>query len=255
MIPSQSRCTATSRVRIAVVLGDLLGTYGDTGNAEVLARRLSWRGIGCEVLAVDGATPVPESADIYLLGGGEDINQVRAAEWLRAHPGLQRAAGRGVPVLAVCAGLQILGRTFAGPNTITHTGLGLLDVETFRLPHRAIGEVIATPDPALDIDTLTGFENHRYGTRLGFAARPLATVVRGTGNGIDAAEGVIQGSVIGTYLHGPVLARNPGLADRLLGLAMARPLAPLPLAEVADLRRERMSDARHRSRIERRYAR
>lgn len=230
-------------VRIAVVLPDLLGTYGDRGNVIVLRQRLRWRGIGTEVVEVTARTGVPQHCDLYVLGGGEDAAQSMAAGWLRRHPGIQRAASRGAVVFGVCAGLQILGADFTGPDGVAHHGLGLIDARTRPMPHRAMGELVVRPDPVGGLDSLTGFENHFGGTELGPAARPLGLVRKGTGNGFGGVEGAVQGRVIGTYLHGPALARNPQLADLLLSWVTGDTLPPLELREVTRLRAERLRAA------------
>ncbi|PRQ12127.1 glutamine amidotransferase [Corynebacterium sp. 13CS0277] len=232
-------------IRIGLVLPDVLGTYGDDGNALVLRQRARWRGIDAEIVRITYGQPIPDDLDVYTLGGGEDTAQILAASHLRADGGLQRAAAAGRPILAICAGLQVLGHTFrAGGRTID--GLGLLDATTGGLSRRAIGEVATTPVVAEDwagalTEPLTGFENHMGSTILGPDARPLGTVTRGVGNNEETTgEGAVQGSIIATYMHGPVLARNPQLADLLLEKATGTPLDPLPLEEVELLRRERL---------------
>ncbi len=220
-------------LRIAVLFPELLGTYGDGGNAVVLRQRLRWRGLAVQVLEVALGDPVPDSADLYVLGGGEDEAQLRALEALHASHALARAVDRGVPVLAVCAGLQLLGSRLTDRAGAERAGLGLLDVTTDRLPARAVGEVRVRPDPALGLPVLAGFTNHAGRTVLGPGARPLGTVLSGAGNTgpattrADGVEGAQQGSVVATYLHGPVLARNPALADLLLERALGEALAPL----------------------------
>lgn len=227
-------------LRIALVLPGLLGTYGDSGNATVLAKRLSWRDIPAELVIVRVGDAVPDSCDIYLLGGGEDLAQLGALARLRCEPGLRRAVSHGAVVFAVCASFQILGESFVGQDDVRHNGLGLFDVTSTPMPRRAVGELLVQPDPGLGLGTLTGFENHRGGTSLGPAATPLGAVTSGVGNGDDLVDGAIQGRMIGTYLHGPALARNPALADLLLGWATGTPLAPLELAEVDALRDARV---------------
>lgn len=231
-----------SDLRIGLLLPDLLGTYGDRGNAIVLTQRLRWRGIGAEVVEVTGTTPVPETCDLYVLGGGEDSAQNLAVQRLHQDGGLRRAVQYGATVFAVCAGLQILGEHFTGTDGEQHDGLGLLDLRSSPLENRAVGEVVSTPAfPGLS-ETLTGFENHRGRTELGPAATPLGTVLAGVGNGTpDNHEGVVQGHIVGTYMHGPALARNPELADLLLGWATGSSLPPLVLAEVEELRSVRLA--------------
>ncbi|MDR7170968.1 CobQ-like glutamine amidotransferase family enzyme [Nocardia kruczakiae] len=233
---------AESTVRIGLVLPDVMGTYGDGGNALVLRQRLRMRGIDAEIVEITLADPVPETLDIYTLGGAEDSAQRLATRHLQRYPGLQRAAAKGVPVLAICAAIQVLGNWYETSAGERVDGVGLFDVTTAPQRVRSIGEVATTPLLAGLTQPLTGFENHRGGTTLGADATGLGRVTKGVGNGVgDGLEGVVQGSVIGTYMHGPALARNPELADHLLTRALGgRELAPLDLPEVDRLRRERL---------------
>ncbi|MET4427868.1 type 1 glutamine amidotransferase [Mycolicibacterium sp. 624] len=233
-----------STVRIGLVLPDVMGTYGDGGNAVVLRQRLRLRGIDAEVVDITLADPVPAELDLYTLGGAEDFAQRLATKHLIRYPGLQRAATRGAPVLAICAAIQVLGHWYETSSGERVDGVGLLDVTTSPQPKRTIGEVVSAP--LLDglTQRLTGFENHRGGTVLGSAATPLARVISGAGNRDgDGFDGAVQGSVIATYLHGPCLARNPELADHLLSRVVGD-LAPLDLPEVEQLRRERLAAPR-----------
>jgi CobQ-like glutamine amidotransferase family enzyme len=231
-------------VRIGLVLPDVMGTYGDGGNAVVLRQRLLLRGIPAEIVEITLAEPVPDSLDLYPLGGAEDYAQRLATRHLLRHPGLQRAAARGAPVLAICAAIQVLGHWYETSAGEKVDGVGLLDVTTSPQPERTIGEVVSTPLIEGLSESLTGFENHRGGTVLGPDARPLAAVVKGAGNRLgDGIDGAVQGSVYATYLHGPCLARNPEFADLLLAQVVGR-LAPLELPEVDRLRRERLAAPR-----------
>jgi CobQ-like glutamine amidotransferase family enzyme len=232
-----------STVRIGLVLPDVMGTYGDSGNAVVLRQRLRMRGIDAEIVEITLADPVPDSLDVYTLGGAEDYAQRLATRHLITYPGLQRAVERGAPVLAICAAIQVLGHWYETSSGERVEGVGLLDVTTSPQASRTIGELATVPLPDNLNDKLTGFENHRGGTALGSAAAPLGKVARGGGNRAgDGYDGVVQGSVIATYMHGPCLARNPELADLLLAQAIgAEELTPLDLDEVARLRRERLS--------------
>ena len=233
-------------VSIALLYPELLGTYGDGGNATVLVQRLRWRDIPAEVVDVHAGEAIPRSCQIYLMGGGEDAPQSLAAHELRSGSVLDDAVRGGAAVLAVCAGLQVLGHRFAGEDGKTHDGLGLLDCETHRDDRpRRVGEVTVTPDPSLDLPELTGYENHGGVTVLGPSAVALGRVVVGHGNdGGDGSEGIVSGRVVGTYMHGPVLARNPALADHLLSSVLG-PLDPLEDTEVEALRKERLQAARH----------
>jgi lipid II isoglutaminyl synthase (glutamine-hydrolysing) len=219
--------SSESATRIALVYPELLGTYGDGGNAHILATRLRWRGLGAEVVSVPAGAALPAQCDLYLLGGGEDEPQVLAVDGLRQGGVLARACEQGAVVLAVCAGFQIVGESFPGSDGRQHEGVGLLPVETRRsfggpgepVPARAVGDIVVDVDPEWDLPPLLGYENHGGRTRPVEDAkgRPLGVVRRGIGNGTpDRAEGWVMGHVIATYLHGPVLAQNPAFADLLL---------------------------------------
>ncbi|MDA8437293.1 MAG: glutamine amidotransferase [Propionibacterium sp.] len=235
-----------TRVRIVLIYQSLLGIYGDRGNAMVLAKRLEWRGIDHELIVIEPGQPVPPDAAVYLLGGGEDMAQISAVRALTADGNLFRGMDAGAVLFAVCAGYQICGQTFTvGDHDEVIDGLGLLDVTTRRGPQRAVGEILTRwtrSDGSVSL--ITGFENHGGFTTLGSDAAPLAHVEVGIGNAGDGTEGAVQGRAIGTYPHGPVLARNPDLADHVLSLALGRDLDPLDLPEVDRLRNERIAHAR-----------
>jgi CobQ-like glutamine amidotransferase family enzyme len=246
-----------SALSIALVYPELLGTYGDGGNAEVLAARARWRGIDATVVPVAAGEPVPTGCDIYVLGGGEDEPQTLAAQSLRDGGGLATAVDGGAVVLAVCAGLQIVGESFVASDGAVEEGLGLLPLRTRRslggpgdpVPPRAVGDLAARPAGALaHLPVLLGYENHGGRSapvdadHADGAGAPLATVVPGVGMAVgngtpDAAEGWVRdvgrGHVVATYLHGPVLAQNPALADHLLHRATRAALPPLDRADPA----------------------
>ncbi|MEZ0363657.1 type 1 glutamine amidotransferase [Mycobacterium sp. pUA109] len=231
-------------VRIGLVLPDVMGTYGDGGNAVVLRQRLRLRGLAAEIVEITLDDPVPDSLDLYTLGGAEDYAQRLATQHLIRHPGLQRAAARGAPVLAICAAIQVLGAWYETSAGERVEGVGLLDVTTSPQDTRSIGEMVSRPLVAGLSAPLTGFENHRGGTLLGAAATPLGAVTKGAGNRAgDGFDGAVQGSVFATYLHGPCLARNPEFADLLLSKVVGD-LPALELPEVALLRRERLAAPR-----------
>jgi hypothetical protein len=225
-------------VTLVSIYPTLLGTYGDGGNVMALRHRARLHGLDVDIVPVDPGEPVPESGDLYVLGGGEDSAQTAAADALRTNGGLTRAAERGATVLAICAGYQLLGEFFPDATSTPTPGLGLLDVRTDRLPKRAVGELAANPRGPLD-QMLTGYENHAGATHLGPDATPLGAVRAGIGNG-DGSEGALSGHIVGTYLHGPCLARNPALADLLLGWAAGRELPFIEEPEVTELREERL---------------
>lgn len=216
-----------STLRLIWIYPDLLSTYGDRGNLVMLTRRAALRGLPVEPVGINSDQPVPSQGDIYLLGGGEDLPQILAAKRLHGDGGLAAAAANGAVIFAVCAGYQLIGEVFGGAQGEPVEGLGLLDIRSGRGEKRGVGEIVADVDPRLGIDRLTGFENHQGVTSRGPGARPLARVVYGVGNG-DGTEGAYSGKVLGTYLHGPALVRNPGLADLLLTCAAGNlpPLAP-----------------------------
>jgi CobQ-like glutamine amidotransferase family enzyme len=236
----------SKRVEVVLIYQSLLGLYGDRGNATVLMKRLAWRGYESVLTAVEPGHPLPDTGDVYLLGGGEDAAQVTAVRALKADGGLYRAVDRGAAVLAVCAGYQIVGNSFTvGYKDEVISGLGLLDISTTRGPVRAVGEIISRWNGRDGNDQwLTGFENHGGYTRLGPGVKPLASVEIGIGNCSDGSEGAVAGTVIGNYPHGPILARNPALADHILELALKRELEPLVHPEINKLRRQRLRRVR-----------
>ncbi|MCF3179231.1 type 1 glutamine amidotransferase [Streptomyces sp. NPDC096033] len=209
-------------LRLVWVYPDLLSTYGDQGNVLVVERRARQRGLDVQRVDVRSDQPIPTSGDIYLIGGGEDRPQRLAAERLLRDGGLERAVSNGAIVFSVCAGYQILGNEFVNDMGERQQGLGLLDVVTVRGEgERCVGDVLADIDPRLNLPPLTGFENHQGVTHLGPSAKPFARTRLGRGNGTgDGTEGAYNDTVFGTYMHGPVMARNPLIADLLLKLAL-----------------------------------
>jgi len=237
-----------SKVSICLLYPDLLGTYADGGNATVLLQRLEWRGLAGEVLRVTMDETVPETCDIYLMGGGEDQPQSTVTDRLLESRALHRAVANNAVVFAVCAGMQLLGESFAVAGDKVKDGLGLLDVRTVRgTGERRVGELATQPFDEFGIGRLTGYENHGGVTQLGAGVRPFAKVLSGKGNDDGTGtDGAINGRVLGTYLHGPALARNSQLADLLLSWALGESFDSLkPLDEVDEevdaLRSERFA--------------
>lgn len=228
-----------SALRIVWVYPDLLSTYGDRGNLLILAHRAARRGLPVEPLEVRSDQVLPDSADLYLLGGGEDGPQALAAQRLIRDGALHRAVDRRAVLFAVCAGYQLLGASFFAKGAKCG-GLELLDLYSNRGPSRAVGELAGDIDPALGVPRLTGFENHGGRTHLGTGASPLARVSVGVGND-GSTEGAWHRTILGTYAHGPALSRNPGLADLLLRWATgADELAQLDDEWPDKLRAERL---------------
>jgi lipid II isoglutaminyl synthase (glutamine-hydrolysing) len=213
-------------LRIALLYPELLGTYGDGGNALVLAERARRRGIEARTVTVSMADKLT-AADIYLLGGGEDGPQRQARDLLAAGSLVSRVAD-GAAVLAVCAGLQILGDTFAVEGDDAYDGLGLVGVTTVRGAHRSVGEIAVNVSGRI----LVGFENHGGRTILARGVAPLGAVQRGRGND-GVSDGFRAPRLWGTYAHGPVLALNPWFADEILGEVSGEELEPL--LSVADM--------------------
>jgi CobQ-like glutamine amidotransferase family enzyme len=239
---SVSGANGSSALRLVHIYPHLLGTYGDAGNVQVLRHRAGERGIPTSVIQVMPGQPVPRDADIYLLGGGEDAKQTAAVQELRQDGGLATAAARGAVVLGICAGYQLLGEVFPGVGGVKTEGLGLLDVRAERMSRRAVGNVLARSSGDRGLEDLIGFENHGGGSILGSDATALGRVEVGVGNGLGSTtEGAVQNRVLGTYLHGPVLALNPGLADWLLELVLGS-LAPVDDRLCDNLRRHRLTE-------------
>jgi hypothetical protein len=224
-----------------------MGTYGDRGNARVLERRLAWRDLPGEVVEIGPGEPIPSTLDIYVLGGAEDVPQTLAAEGLVASgPAIERALDGGSVMLAVCAGFQLLGTTYVRTDGRTVAGLGLVEAATVAGARRRIGEVVVDTGQA-GLGLLSGFENHAGITTLAPGARSLGVVRAGSGNG-DGRDGAFQDHrLVATYLHGPVLARNPALADLLLSWVTG-PLPPIDDHAEDRLRAERLAAAGSRPR-------
>lgn len=218
-------------MKVAVLFPELLGTYGDGGNGLVLRERARRRGIGVELVHATLDDDVP-SADLYLLGGGEDGPQRLAADLLQRASFRERVAD-GARVLAVCAGLQILGRSFSIEGDDTYGGLALVDVTTHRGGQRSVGELAVR----VGNQVLVGFENHGGVTSLHSDVAPLGSVVSGKGND-GAYDGFVTESIWATYAHGPVLALNPWFADLILAAVLGEQLEPL-VTVADDLYKER----------------
>ena len=225
---------AEAELRVCALYPDLMNIYADRGNLLLLERRCQWRGLGFRLLSSQlGESLDPDAADLFYLGGGQDRDQERCAHDLAEfkRDALTLATGRGAVLLGVCGGYQLLGHSYEMPEA-TLPGIGLIDITTVREPGpRLIGnvaiEVELTPGRRR---VLAGFENHGGRTYVGPRSRPLGRVLKGHGNnGKDGYEGVHEGTVIGTYLHGPLLPKNVWLADWLIetALGLAQPLEPL----------------------------
>jgi CobQ-like glutamine amidotransferase family enzyme len=243
-----------TRIRVGHLYPDYLNIYADRGNIAVFARRARLRGHELEVTPIGmNDAIVPGDHDLYYVGGGQDREQYLVAENLaaKAEPLIEAVSGDGAALLAVCGGYQLLGRGYRGFHGEDMPGVGLLPLETIAGETRMIGDVLLE---STELGTIAGFENHAGRTRLEPGAEPLGRVVFGYGNdGESGYEGCRLGRAIGTYLHGPLLPRNPRLADWLLAQALAHRTgggAPelAPLDDCLEAEAHEVSAARARSR-------
>ncbi|HTU28994.1 MAG TPA: glutamine amidotransferase [Solirubrobacteraceae bacterium] len=232
----------TPTLRVCALYPDLMNIYADRGNLLLLERRCTWRGLGFELSAARlGEELDPDSADLFYIGGGQDRDQSLCARDLATvkRDALHAAASRGAVILAVCGGYQLLGHSYQLDEE-TLPGVGLVDLETVRSEGpRLIGNVAIEVELAPgERRVLAGFENHAGRTVLAGGTLPLGRVLRGHGNnGSDGHEGVRAGSVIGTYLHGPLLPKNAWFGDWLIRTALG-------LSALAALE-DRLEDAAH----------
>jgi lipid II isoglutaminyl synthase (glutamine-hydrolysing) len=214
-------------LRVCALYPDLMNIYADRGNLTVFERRCAWRGIGFELRGIGlGEALDPDAHDLLYIGGGQDRDQALCARDMAEtkREALHAAAERGAVVFAVCGGYQLLGHGYdMGGERLP--GVGLVDLETVREDGpRLIGNVAIEVDLGAGPQVLAGFENHGGRTRLGAAAIPLGRVLRGHGNngqdGLEGVRGGAHGTVLGTYLHGPLLPKNAWLADWLAATAL-----------------------------------
>ena len=213
------------KIRVGHLYPDYLNIYADRGNIAVLARRAAWRGYELEVEAVGMGGPVRVGAhDLLYVGGGQDREQALVAQDIAGKgEALREAVADGAAILAVCGGYQLLGRFYRERSGAELPGAGVLPLHTVAGERRMIGDVLleCELEPRLR-RTMAGFENHAGRTVLDEGAEALGRVVAGFGNdGSSGFEGCRMGRVVGTYLHGPLLPRNPWFADWLLAQAIA----------------------------------
>jgi lipid II isoglutaminyl synthase (glutamine-hydrolysing) len=243
------------RIRVAHLYPEYLNIYADRGNIAVLDRRARLRGHELELTGIaPGDRLDPAAADLLYIGGGQDREQALIAPDLAARGDeIAAAVAGGTAVLAVCGGYQLLGRGYRGRDGSWLPGAGVFPLETVAGEKRLIGDVL------LDVSlgegrsfTVAGFENHAGRTLLDHGATPLGRVVAGHGNdGTSGFEGCRVGAAIGTYLHGPLLPRNPALADWLLSQALVHAggdggLEPLP--DALEMLAHAVSSSRARAR-------
>ena len=209
-------------LRIAHLYPDLLNLYGDSGNILVLRKRLEWRQMACNVDEVHvGQMPSLERADVVFVGGGSDREQRIVCDSLQsARSELAAFVEDGGVLVAVCGGYQLLGHSYLmGDEEVR--GLSLVDLYTDRGSPRLVGNVVV--NSRISPQPIVGYENHGGRTHLGAGVEPLGQVLRGYGNnGQSGEEGCLYKNVLGTYVHGPLLPKNPGVADWILSRALER---------------------------------
>ena len=211
------------KISVAHLYPDYLNIYADRGNIAVFRRRAALRGHSLEVTAVEPGDPLEPSAfDLVYVGGGQDREQALVAPDLaRRGDDLLRAVETGTALLAVCGGYQLLGRGYRGRDGSSMPGAGLFPLETVAGERRLIGDVLLEVELDGTATMVAGFENHAGRTLLDPGATALGRVIAGHGNdGTSGLEGCRVAAAIGTYLHGPLLPRNPALADWLLARAL-----------------------------------
>jgi CobQ-like glutamine amidotransferase family enzyme len=253
---SQPEAVRDVRVVVGHLYADYLNIYADRGNIAVLTARAAWRGLELDVREIGPGEPtLAAEIDLYYVGGGQDREQALIAPDLAARgPELRDAVAGGAALLAVCGGYQLLGRFYRDRFGAELPGAGVLPLHTVAGERRMIGDVLleCELEPG-ERRTLAGFENHAGRTYLDEGAEPLGRVVAGFGNdGESGYEGCRAGRALGTYLHGPLLPRNPWLADWLLAQAVARrsgkPPVLDPLSDDLELQAHAVAAARARSR-------
>ena len=201
---------------------ELLNLYGDSGNILVLRKRLEWRHLGCTVHEVHmGERASLTGIDLVFIGGGSDREQrIVCDELQRQRSELAAFVEDGGVLLAVCGGYQLLGHSYLMGNEEVR-GLSLVDLYTDRGSPRLIGNVVV--ESRIAPQPIVGYENHGGRTHLGARVEPLGRVLFGNGNdGKSGQEGCLYRNVVGTYVHGPLLPKNPGVADWLLSQALER---------------------------------
>ena len=230
------------QIKIAHLYPDLLNLYSDRGNVVCLQKRLKWRGISVEVAEylIDDEIRIGD-VDILFIGGGSDRELKIVAERLVNYRGeiAEFVENDGV-LLAICGGFQLLGKFYELLDGEKIPGLELLDIRTFHSPNRMIGNVVIESE---EFGKIVGFENHAGQTFIG-DCEPLGTVISGFGNNDkDEFEGIVHKNIIGTYLHGPILPKNPKLADVLILKALRRKYGEdLALTELDDTAESRAHD-------------
>jgi len=208
-------------IRILHLYPREMNLYGDHGNVLVLKKRMEWRGISVKIIDHEVGMGMPENVDIIFGGGGQDSGQIAIKDDLLKNAGkLKKMIEDGVPMLAICGIYQLMGNFFRTSEGETLEGIKVFDIETTGGSERFIGNVVLESER---FDEVVGYENHSGKTTLEAGMSAFGRVVKGAGNnGEDGSEGVFYKNCIGTYLHGPLLPKNPKLADFLIKTAVGR---------------------------------
>lgn len=230
-----------TRLTIYHLYPDHLNLYGDRGNVLALLQRARWHGLAPEVVTVQpGQQACLEQCDILFMGGGQDAGQKMVSnDFAGRRLELFEMIEKGMVILAICGSYQLLGRYYTAASGERIPGLSLFNFYTAAGRRRAIGDIITRSGLCTPPRLLVGFENHTGRTFLGGDLRPLGTVLKGHGNnGADRTEGMVYRNLIGTYLHGALLPKNPWLADYLLQKALHYRGSKLKLSAMDDTREE-----------------
>jgi CobQ-like glutamine amidotransferase family enzyme len=209
------------KITIVQLYPNDMNIYGDWGNVLVLKRRLEWHGYTSELIEYNQGDSFPKNVDLIVGGGGQDSGQDKIQEDLLViSKNLTDLANKGLPMLVICGLYQLFGKFFKTQDGHIIEGIRLLDIETHAGAERLIGNTIVKSSEFGDI---VGYENHSGQTFLGRDVQPLGHIIRGAGNnGQDGTEGVRYKNVIGSYLHGSLLPKNPMLADFLIEKAITQ---------------------------------
>jgi len=209
-----------------------MNIYGDTGNVIVTAQRAMWHGVEAKITKIGVGEKIPIDADIIISGGGQDSGQIKVADDLQTkRPELINMGRDGVVMLVVCGTYQLFGHRFTTHKLDSIPGIGLFDLETVAGEERLIGNIVTKTH----FGEIVGYENHSGLTTLGKAQSPFGKVVSGAGNNNkDGTEGAIKNNVFGTYLHGPLLPKNPKVADELIRRALVRKYGDAMLTQIDD---------------------
>jgi hypothetical protein len=222
-----------NKIRILHLYPKDMNIYGDNGNVLVIQKRLKWRGIETEILKYNPGDKFPDDVDIIIGGGGQDSGQLKVQDnLLKIGPILHELANKNVPMLMICGLYQLFGHYFKTLEGVEIKGIGLLDITTVGNNERLIGNIVCK---SKKFGEIVGYENHSGQTFLGKNVTPLSTVVQGAGNNMsDKYEGAIYNNVIGTYLHGSLLPKNPHIADFLISKALENKGLDISLKSIDD---------------------